>query len=139
MKVILNKCYGGFGISTAGYRLYAKKIGMPLFVYKNDYSNNTLVHVDGETDDTHLDYFTVDLGESISRSDIPSDVWSNNYLYLNLEYRDDPVLVEVVEELGEKANGRFASLTVVDIPDDMSYEVTDYDGIETLHELHRQW
>lgn len=66
-------------------------------------------------------------------------MWKNDYLYLNEEHRTDSVLTEVVEELGEKANGYRAQLKVVEIPDDMKYEITDYDGIETLHEIHRVW
>lgn len=139
MKVILNKCYGGFGISLEGYKLYAKKLGRDLFVYRNNYLNHTYVKVDEDYADFGLDFFTIDLGETIGRFDIPPEVWKNDYLYLNEEHRTDSVLVEVVEELGEKANGYRAQLKVVEIPDDMKYEITDYDGIETLHELHRVW
>ena len=46
---------------------------------------------------------------------------------------------EVVEELGEKANGRFADLQVVEIPDGMIYDIDNYDGIEKLHESVRVW
>jgi len=28
---------------------------------------------------------------------------------------------------------------VVDIPDDIEYEIDDYDGIESVHEAHRSW
>ena len=34
MKVILNKRYGGFGVSQEAYELYAKKKGIELFAYK---------------------------------------------------------------------------------------------------------
>ena len=53
--------------------------------------------------------------------------------------RADPILVRVVEELGAEANGKFASLKVVEIPDDVQYEIDDYDGFESIHEVHRSW
>ncbi len=53
--------------------------------------------------------------------------------------RDDPKLVEVVERLGEAANGAHASLRVVEIPDDVEWEIDEYDGVETIHEKHRSW
>jgi hypothetical protein len=39
MKVILNKCFGGFGISPKAYKLYAEKKGIELYPYVEDYSN----------------------------------------------------------------------------------------------------
>lgn len=59
--------------------------------------------------------------------------WEEDYLYLKEAYRADSVLIEVVEEIGEEANGLCADLTVVEIPDGMDYVIDDYDGIETLH------
>lgn len=43
--------------------------------------------------------------------------------------RHDPVLVQVVEELGEKANGSSADLRIKDIGTSL-YRITDYDGCE---------
>ena len=54
-------------------------------------------------------------------------------LYLRGESRQDETLIEVVEELGEKASGRFGSLKVVEIPDNSFYIIDEYDGIETLY------
>ena len=55
------------------------------------------------------------------------------------EFRSDPALVFVVEILGEKANGGYAQLKVVEIPDDVGeWYITNYDGNETIHEG-RQW
>ena len=53
--------------------------------------------------------------------------------------RTNPTLIKVVEELGEKANGWAAKLKVVDLPEGIEYEIGDYDGIETVRELHLSW
>ena len=53
--------------------------------------------------------------------------------------RNSRVLVEVVEQLGEAANGKFAELKVVEIPDDVQWQIEDYDGAEWIAEKHRTW
>jgi len=53
--------------------------------------------------------------------------------------RTDPDLIAAVEALGDGANGQCAELKVVDIPDGIQYEIDDYDGIETIHEVHKSW
>lgn len=53
--------------------------------------------------------------------------------------RNDPKLVEVVERLGEDANGNFADLSIVEIPDDVDWVVEEYDGNEWVAEKHRTW
>ena len=53
--------------------------------------------------------------------------------------RADPLLVQVVEELGAEANGDSAKLEVVEIPDRVEYTVEEHDGIESIHEKHRVW
>jgi hypothetical protein len=30
-------------------------------------------------------------------------------------------------------------LEVIDIPDDIEWFISDYDGVETVHEAHRSW
>ena len=86
MKVVINKCYGGFGLSEKARKYMGLK---------------------------HEDLFDID--------------------------RENPKLVEAVEALGEKANGMFARLKVVEIPDDVEYEIDYYDGLESIHEKHRVW
>jgi hypothetical protein len=61
---------------------------------------------------------------------------------LKYEYdikRDDPILVEIVEQLGEDADGDFAELKVVKIPDDVEWMIQEYDGDEWIAEKHRTW
>lgn len=92
MKIVINKCYGGFGLSKEAMDLYLEKKGMQ--------------------------------GENLHGSEIE---------------RDDPVLVEVVEELGILASDVYSELDIVDIPDDVEWEIEEYDGNEWVAEVHRTW
>ena len=46
--------------------------------------------------------------------------------------RTDPALVQVVEELGEAANGRSAALRIVELPAGTLYRIDEYDGVESV-------
>lgn len=53
--------------------------------------------------------------------------------------RTNPFLVQVVEELGDAANGRNAKLCILEIPDEVSWEISDYDGMEHITQVHQTW
>lgn len=53
--------------------------------------------------------------------------------------RDCPQLLAVVKQLGEAADGPYAQLKIVTIPDDVQWEVHEYDGMEWVAEAHRTW
>ena len=63
------------------------------------------------------------------------DVYVSNY---DIE-RNDPILVQVVEEMGEESYGGYAQLKVVEIPDDVDWFIDEYDGMEHIAESHRTW
>lgn len=105
MKVVINKCYGGFGLSHEAMMLYAEKKGITVYPKK---------------DRGLLLYFTT-----------PEQNYEN-WLYDRDIDREDPVLVEVVEQLGEGANGRCASLEIVVVPEGTAYEISEYDGYERV-------
>ena len=46
--------------------------------------------------------------------------------------RADPILAQVVEELGKKANGDYAELYIAEVPAGTKYRIDEYDGIETV-------
>lgn len=46
--------------------------------------------------------------------------------------RHDPHLVQVVQELNDKASGTFSSLKIEWIPRGSKYYIKDYDGSETV-------
>jgi len=111
MKIVINSDYGGFGLSDEAMELYLNRKGIPYD--KKPWKLNEHIFVKPGTED--------DL-----------------YLRWDIE-RDDPILVQVVEELGEKADGRYAQLKIVEIPDDVKWVLQEYDGRESIHEEHRVW
>lgn len=139
-KVILNKCFGGFDVSKEAYLLYAKKKGLKLYIYVGEFIENSkdFIYKRTNNDNNSLftNYFTKDFGD-VAR--ISNEDFEKYNLYLREKHREDPILIEVVEELGEKANGRFGSLKIVEIPDDIEYVIDEYDGIETLHQKVQEW
>lgn len=116
MKVVINRCYGGFGLSHEAIMRYSELSGLNLVsVTKEGFSFGPDYYIDGIVDDEHYWY------------------------YYNIE-RTDPNLVRTVEELGEdKASGGFAELKIVEIPDDVEFDIAEYDGIEWVAEKHRTW
>jgi len=66
--------------------------------------------------------------------------WDNyGYKYDNKNERSNIKLIECIEKLGEKANGLYANIKIIEIPDNIKYYIYDYDGKETIHEEHRSW
>jgi len=103
MKIVINTCYGGFGLSKKALETYSiLKYG----------ENLVIVH------DNELQYYFIKVGaEEITEDDID---------------RNDPLLVQVVEELGDASWGQFSRLTVKEIPDGSEWEIEEYDGRESL-------
>ena len=53
--------------------------------------------------------------------------------------RSHPLLVEAVQKLGAKANGLYTTLKIVEIPDDIEWQVFASNGEEWIGEKHRTW
>lgn len=135
-KVILNKCYGGFDVSSEAYKLYAKKKGYKLFKYYKPPFECCFERIALNEETLLAHYFVKDFGKS---AEISSKDYAKYELYLNADHREDPTLIEVVEELGAKASGDFGKLKVVEIPYDLDYVIDEYDGFETLHQKVQEW
>lgn len=119
MKVAINKCFGGFGLSDEATKLYASKKGI------------TLYEPEVKRFGTISEFYT------------DPEFKEGSYYYPDFyedETRADPDLIATIEELGaEKANGNCADLSIVEIPDDVEWHIDEYDGIESIHENHRTW
>ena len=105
MKIVINGCYGGFGIS--------KKCAERMAELGDEQCREVIA----EIEKTHGKWY--------------SNFYSGG--------RNNPILVQDVEELGEVANGDYAELVVVEIPDGVEWEIDEYDGIEKIDEVHRSW
>lgn len=89
MKVVINTCFGGFGLSRKAVK---------------------------------------DLG------------CESPYSYEDWDKRTAPELIALIEEKGsEYCSGSYAELKVVEIPDDVDWYIDNYDGMETIEEVHRSW
>lgn len=119
MKIVINAANGGFGLSQEAYELLISEHKIPVFVERSWLEDDSAAP---------------DIPAIIKGSD-PDYYWS----YWFVDHRDDPRLVAVVEQLGERANDRLAQLKVVEIPDDVEWELHEYAGNEHIAEKHRTW
>ena len=53
--------------------------------------------------------------------------------------RDDEHLIAVVEIMGSAADGGYAELKIVEIPNDVNWCIEEYDGREWVAERHKTW
>ena len=133
-KVVINRCYGGFGLSAAAYKRIGELLGKPVHFVESECKNDLLYsakYVEAKDPDT--------LFVAAAFSPNPDPCNDDDFVPDYRDERDNPVLVRVVEELGPKANGRFAELKVVQIPDDIKWDIHEYDGVEHIAEAHRTW
>lgn len=137
-EVVINSCFGGFGLSPDAVKMYAELKGFNIYLYATDYNRKgykkTIRWVSGDKD-ICIYYIKEDVGDN------PTDEELNNAEWLNESDipRDDVALVKVVKKLGKKANGWCADLEIVKIPNDVEFVIEEYDGYEHIAEKHRTW
>lgn len=109
-KIVYNDCYGGFGLSHEAMKRYGELKGLNLVYVPHDrYKDHDwgMWYIDGIQDSEH-------------------------YLSTYDFERDDPILVQVVEELGDRANGEHARLRIAQVMEGTRYRIDEYDGNETV-------
>lgn len=135
MKVAINDCYGGFGLSTKAIKwLIAKNSPLirikPIEEYTGGKKNPFLPSERPEN-----------VGDGFTKG-YTSTLFKDGMAYIDDTYgekRTHPDLIEVIETLGEESWGEYAELKIVEIPDDIEWSIDEYDGVETIHEAHRSW
>ena len=134
MKVVVNKCFGGYSLSPLATKEIATLKGKECYFFDYSFQNRTYTPLDITKCSTALMWSAFSVNDPNSYH-LAEEI-SLSYKDLN---RDDTDLVKVVETLGEKANGLFAKLEIIEIPDGVEYEIDEYDGMESIHEKHRSW
>ena len=112
--IVINSDHGGFGLSKEARLLYLERAGIAY----------TLV----PGPDRHTESL---YGPEIK---VNGRTWHDN----DIE-RDDPILVDVIRQLGSKADGRHAKLKIVEVPAKVKWDIAEYDGMEWVEEVHRTW
>lgn len=139
MKVVINQCFGGFSLSEEAIDLYLTRKGIDFWKEHGRYSSLTGPSYYRCPPEHYLQL----QAEARNKNASPDRYREINELYISTHdvERWDPVLVQIVEELGEASWGSCARLGIVDIPfeDGEGWHIDEYDGNETIHEDHRTW
>lgn len=141
-EIVINKCHGGFGLSIEAVQRYFELKNIPVWSeFDNKYASLKLVtywlvppdadRIDGSPDNWH--------SMSLQERQAHNAKYEQQVFTPRDIARDDPVLVQVVKELGSVANGSHAELKVVSVPADVEWEINEYDGLEWVAEKHRTW
>lgn len=131
MKVVINACHGAFGLSPEAIMKYAELTGRKLYPAYRDKTTEEYVKCNT-------------LEEALKKeTDMYRLAWYDESGKLHYEInppRHDPCLVQVVEMLGERSNGTYACLRIIEILDDVeNYIIQEYDGKEWIAEPQRAW
>ena len=122
MKIVINDCHGGFSLSREAF-LELRKIGNKYAKEEPDIGEYWDYDPDGE--------------QRGFMNGKRYDLLDDDFL-VNIP-RDDLDLIKIVKQLGKKANGDCASLKIVEIPNDVEWEISEHAGIEWIAEKHRTW
>ncbi len=131
-KLVINVCFGGFGISDLALERYAEIKGIKIYKSSKKAGFNSSYYICPEEEYLQIEKEDKNSATPHSRT---NDL---RFAYCDFE-RTDPILVQVVEELGEASFGRHSELKVIEIPDGVPYTIEDYDGNEHVAEEHRTW
>lgn len=157
MKVAINVCYGGFSISPLATKRLAELNGQECYFFKTDYQGDPDTYLPVTLEEASEGRMMFYSAFSIPNPNelVPQKGWQErspeerqisnaNYQKYSLGSgreldRADPKLIQVIEELGVKANGGCAKLKIVEIPDGTDYEIDECDGLEHIAEKHQTW
>ena len=137
-KIVYNNCYGGFGLSNKAIAEICKRKNIPLFFYKEEFGDSwddcLFTKISEEealsSNEFSIAKCSVDCGEFFERRDPIYETFNEHYIWYPIDSRHDPILVQVVEELGtELASGDHAELEIFETESNL-YRINEYDGME---------
>lgn len=130
MKIVYNACYGGFSVSEAAMLRYAQLRGVKVYPEKGKYGLVTYWTTPKEEIKGLLkeeDFYSATQEARVFSNKVSSE----NQICTRQFVRHDPILVQVVEELGDKASGDCAKLSLFET-DSRMYRIDEYDGYESV-------
>ena len=132
-RVVYNSCYGGFGLSKEACQRYWDIKGQQVWIEDDtQFKSLGLFTVWLVAPEDRIpakggdDFYSMNMDERVAYN----QAYSKQTWYYNNVDRHDPALVQVVEELGDKANGEYAKLVIEEVYG--SYRIDEYDGSESV-------
>ncbi len=138
MKVAINNCFGGFGLSEAAYENLIEW-GIPVRAYIEQPRNPETGLYERVPENEGEVIFDLDLSPRSEFGDAARRLRGRYWETWINESRTHPLVIRAIEELGERASACFARLAVVEIPDGVEWTIEEYDGNEHISEVHRTW
>ena len=123
-KVVYNACYGGFGLSKEAIQRYWEIKGQQVWIEDALWGFTVWLVPPEERLTKPEPWYSAPIEERIAYNKKHSE---QTWYYDNVA-RHDPILVQVVEELGDKANGMCAKLAIAEVSG--PYRIDEYDGYE---------
>lgn len=130
-KIVYNTCYGGFSLSPMAIFRYVEIKGIVLYVEKSRFGSQIYWTVPPDQRPASMDNRTWNNAPTQVREAFNAAYNKLTFLDRNIS-RTDLALVQVVEELGEAANGIYAQLAIVEISAGLKYRIDEYDGLESV-------
>jgi hypothetical protein len=140
MKLVINSKHGGFRLSDEAILRYAELKGLKVWT-EQDAKFKSLTHhwtVPPE-ERTSFPEPSVWAALPMDERQALNDKYNTQQIYEREMERTDPILIQVVEELGERCRTSVSLPKVVEIPDDVEWTIEEYDGLEWVAEVHRTW
>lgn len=149
-RIVINTCFGGFSLSREAVKRLAELQGRPCYFFELDFKTGTY---QSPPDVNGMMWTAFDIPNpnevlinTSNWSSIPmeerkraNELYEAHRIDQKSDDRSNPLLIKVVDELGERANGACAQLNIVEIPDGIEWEIDNYDGNESINEKHRSW
>ena len=150
MKIVINKCYGGYGLSRKAIIRYAELKGIKLYGYVHNIAIK--VYCPKIPDEKRPEIMPYETFLSCAKETpthpyityttkpVKTEKELNKYYFSVHDInRTDPILVRVIRELKKEANGHLARLEIMEIPSNIEWTIEEYDGMEHIAEKHRTW
>ena len=146
MKIVLNGCYGGYGLSYKTLALYlmakgqtphfyvdcgssaylCERAGLPFNENTRIYKHVLYTDVESLRENFYVYCTSTYQGEELTT--FPKDVINSHSIA-----RTDPILISIVETIGpDAASDRYAELYIQELTDGVMYKIDEYDGLESL-------
>ena len=132
-EVLYNKCYGGFELSALAIKKYLEvvKPELKVYAYREKYDLNEIVYTrENNIQSNPQAILTIeDLGDRYTSENyvVPGRIYLEDYCN---NIRTNKILIKIVKELGDKANGSYSKLAIAQV--EGKYRICEYDGAEWI-------